>query len=112
MSDILSGIIVGGVGGTIAALTVSAIVGVRIWILRWLDKRRVYQWMQARTSDVVGERYRSTRAIASWNNLTEDRVRYICSVHPKIYLSTGKKEDMWSIYDHVRADGTNGSEGA
>lgn len=105
MSDILSGIIVGGVGGAIAALTVSAIVGVRIWVLLWLDKRRVYQWMRERTRDEAGKRFRSTRAIASWNNLTEDRVRYICSIHPKIYLSTGRKEDLWSIYDYVRTNG-------
>lgn len=44
-------------------------------------------------------KFRSTRAIASWNNLTEDRVQYICSIHKKIYLSTSEKEDLWSLYE-------------
>ena len=54
-------------------------------------------WMKLPNN--TGERLRSTRAIASWNNLTEDRVRYVASIHKKIFLSTGKKEDMWTIYD-------------
>jgi hypothetical protein len=53
---------------------------------------------------MVGYRFRSTRAISSWNNFTEDRVRYLCSIDKRIYLSTGQKEDIWGIYER---DDTN-----
>ena len=44
-----------------------------------------------------GREYRSTRAIASGTNLPEARVREICSIHPKIHLSTGEKPDKWRL---------------
>jgi hypothetical protein len=28
-------------------------------------------------------------------------VRYICSIDKRIFLSTGEKNDMWSIYERV-----------
>ncbi len=95
---ILEGVIIGGVGGTIAGLTV--------WITDYLHKKfvksahmeRVYKWLSENISNEDGNRHRSTRAIASHNNLTEDSVRYVCSEHEEIYLSTGKEEDLWGIY--------------
>ncbi len=101
MISIWDGIIIGGAGGAIAGITV--------WLVQWAhtkvterrDKKLIYEWFKSNTSDKPGEQFRSTRAIASWNNLTEDRVRYICSIHDKIFLSTGEKEDMWGIYEHV-----------
>lgn len=59
--------------------------------------RKVHQWMKKNTSDKGGERYRSTRAIASGTNMTEDRIRSICSRHAKIRQSTGPKADMWGL---------------
>ncbi|WP_406646892.1 hypothetical protein QEZ52_00370 [Aliisedimentitalea scapharcae] len=98
MTSAIEGIIVGGAGGAVAGLTV-LLVG---WAAKSLqerkEKERVYSWMENNTSPKDGEAFRSTRAIASWNNLTEDRVRYICSKHPKIFLSTGSAGDMWSIH--------------
>ncbi|WP_128755366.1 hypothetical protein [Aquimarina sediminis] len=41
-----------------------------------------------------GAAWRSTRAIASHNNLTEDRVRYVCSNSKKVILSISEKE-LW-----------------
>jgi hypothetical protein len=98
MADIWDGIIIGGAGGAIAGLTVSLVGYAHTKILELVHKHRVFKWLQNNTSNDEGNRYRSTRAIASWNNLTEDRVRYICSIHKKIYLSTGQKEDRWSVY--------------
>jgi len=91
------GIVVGGAGGAVAGITVK-IVGwlAEMWRLR-SDKERVYKWLQENTQDVDKKRFRSTRAIASWNNLTEDRVRYVCSHDRRIYLSTGENEDIWGI---------------
>lgn len=98
MADIWNGIIIGGAGGAIAGLTVALVHYVHRKGVECIEKRRVCKWLEANTKDKDGERYRSTRVIASWNNLTEDRTRYICSIHKKIYLSTGGKEDMWSLY--------------
>ena len=53
---------------------------------------------------IYKEKWRSTRTIASYNNLTEDRVRYICSSDERIVLSTGEKEDRWGINKFTRPD--------
>lgn len=70
-------------------------------VVKGIESNRVYKWLKENTTDEPGQQFRSTRAIASWNNLTEDRVRYICSVDGRIFLSTGEKEDMWGIYERV-----------
>ncbi len=96
--SIWQGIVIGAVGGALAGLTVWGVGQLqRKWLER-LHKYRIYSWLKTNLPDKDANEYRSTRAIASWNNLNEDRVRYICSIHDDIYLSTGGKEDMWSIY--------------
>jgi len=97
------GILIGAVGGACAGITVWLVQSVCMWINESWDKRRVYRWMLNNTANEDDKRFRSTRAIASWNNLTEDRTRYICSVDKRISLSTGEKEDMWSIHDLRRS---------
>ncbi len=99
MASVWDGIIIGAAGGAIAGLTVSFVHYVHTRICEWLHKKRLYNWLKDNTSDEEGKQFRSTRAIASWNNLTEDRVRYICSIHKKIFLSTGETEDLWSLYE-------------
>jgi hypothetical protein len=99
MTGIWDGIVIGGAGGAIAGLTVAFVYYIHRKAVEGIEKRRVYNWLKTATKDEDGKRYRSTRAIASWNNLTEDRVRYICSEHEEIYLSTGEKVDMWSLYE-------------
>ncbi len=99
MADLWNGIVIGGAGGAIAGLTVSLVRYIHTKTVERIHKRRIYNWLNKNTSNENGNEYRSTRAIASWNNLTEDRVRYICSIHKKIYLSTGPKEDLWSLYE-------------
>jgi len=99
MVDIWDGILIGGAGGAIAGIAVSLIKSVSSLVSEVRHKRRILRWIKHNTSDEDGKRYRSTRAIASWNNLTEDRVRYICSIHEGIYLSAGKEEDRWSLYE-------------
>ena len=98
MIDVTTGIAVGGAGGAIA--------GVTLWLFEYshrkaveaIHKKRVYRWLKESTEGEDSNKFRSTRAIASWNNITEDRVRYICSIHDKIFLSTGQREDMWSVH--------------
>lgn len=95
---IIEGVIIGAVGGACAGLAVSLVEYLHRKIVECADKNRVYSWLLANTKDTDGERYRGTRTIASYNNVTEDRARYICSIHEDIYLSTGEKTDLWGIY--------------
>lgn len=82
-----------------------AAAGIALYVVQQLhaghrDKRdsaTVYAWLVEQSGPAHGWEFRSTRSIASYTNLTEDRVRYVCSHHPKIFLSTGKEEDMWTI---------------
>lgn len=100
---IWDGIVVGAVGGAIAGL---AVWGINLMTEKYSehrDKTRVYNWLYAATKD-KGYKWRSTRTIASYNDLPEDRVRYICSIHDKIKLSTGEKEDMWGIEEFTRGE--------
>ncbi len=97
-TSLLDGIIIGGAGGAIAGLAIWVLQILRNSFLQKRHKNRVYKWLQKNTKDESGKQFKSTREIASWNNLTEDRVRYICSIHKKIYLHIGKDKDIWSIY--------------
>lgn len=100
-ATVLDGIVIGAAGGAIAGLTVWGTQRLREVRLERRDKRGVYEWLLKNTSDDAGKQFRSTRAIASWTNLTQDRVRYICSVHTDIFLSTGDREDMWGLFAHT-----------
>ncbi len=97
MNSIWEGITIGGAGGAIAGITLWAIELIQKKVSEWGDAERIYKWLKENTSEE--EAFRSTRAIASWCNLTEERVRYVCSIDERIYLSTGEKEDMWSLYE-------------
>jgi hypothetical protein len=90
---IIDGIIVGSFGG--AAIYLVQLIHHKL--VYCVESNRVHQWLASHTTGAPGEGFRSTRTIASWNNITEDRVRYICSTNKKIYLSTGEKEDLWAV---------------
>ena len=95
------GIVIGGVGGTIAGLTVWVVELLKEKVTEYNDKKRVYDWLCQRTqkykSSTVGSpndpRWVPTIEIASYTNLTPDRVRYICSIHKDIRPKM--KEDLW-----------------
>jgi hypothetical protein len=101
MLSIRDGIIIGAAGGAMSGIMIWAFKYGHTKLIEYHEKERVYKWLKENTSNEPGKQFRSTRAIASWNNLTEDRVRYICSIHDKIFLSTGEREDMWGIYEHT-----------
>jgi hypothetical protein len=98
MNSILEGITIGGAGGAIAGITIWIVKMIEKKSIEGIHKRRVYRWLREHTSK-DGDLFRSTRTIASWCNLTEERVRYICSIDKRIFLSTGKEGDMWSLYE-------------
>lgn len=97
MSTVIDGIIIGGAGGAVAGITVYSVQYLHQKINDRIDSSAIYKWLSENTEDEQGNRFRSTRAISSWTNLTQDRVRYLCSRHNKIYLSTGQREDMWGV---------------
>ena len=101
MITVLDGIVIGGAGGAIAGLTVWLVQYAHNKVTEIIESNRIYKWLKENTTDEPSEQFRSTRAIASWNNLTEDRVRHICSIDKRIFLSTGDKENMWGIYERV-----------
>lgn len=95
---VIDGIIVGAVGGAAAGTMVYLVQYVHQKTIYFIESSRVYKWLGSHTSLEPGQEFRSTRTIASWNNMTEDRARFICSSHKNIYLSTGQKEDMWGLH--------------
>ena len=99
MTTIADGILIGGAGGAIAGLTVWLVQFIHDTATQKIESNRIHKWLKENTKDEPGKQFRSTRAIASWNNLTQDRVRYICSIDDRIFLSTGEKEDIWGIYN-------------
>jgi len=90
--------LIGGAGGAIAGLTIWLIQYAYDKVVEEIECNRVYRCLKENTTDKAGEEFKSTWAIASWNSLTEDRVRYVCSVDKRIFLSTGEEKDMWSIH--------------
>jgi len=97
-SNIWEGIVVGASGGAIAGLTVYGVQYLHEKLRDAREMRRVNTWLKENSS---GGRWRSTRAIASWTNLTEDRVQYLCSKSEEIKLSTGENEGMWGYRDSI-----------
>ncbi len=106
IDTVWEGIIIGGAGGFIAGISVWIISILREKISEWNHKKRIYNWLYHETEQLghafkAGKltfgppndpRWRSTREIATFNNLTIDRVNYICSIHEKIRLI--RKEEL------------------
>ena len=99
--DIQTGTIIGAAGGAVAGLILWPVGRLNEYEIEYREKRRVYKWLDKVTEPAETRKWRKTRAIASYNNLTEDRVRYICSRHPKIVLSS-KEEEVWGILGRAR----------
>lgn len=107
INDIISTSLGGAAGGAVAGLVLYGVQQGHQKFRDWRETSRVLKWMK---SESQGHQYRSTRAIASFNNLTEDRVRFICSQCPQITMSRGEKEDMWTLNKLLEEfrDGQNG----
>ncbi len=97
-ASIWDGIVIGGAGGAIAGITLYLIQFTHQKVIDHRDAKRICKWLEENSPIGKGRKYRSTRAIAGYNNLTEDRVRYLCSHRKNNHLSTGEKEDLWSIH--------------
>jgi len=97
MIELWEGIIIGGAGGAAAGIIISLLNFLGKQFHMECDKSTVKKWLSANVIPHVEKEFRSTRAIASHTNLTQDRIRYICSVHQEIKLSTGPNEDLWGL---------------
>lgn len=99
LNDIISTSVGGAAGGAVAGIVIMATQGIRAaWLLR-RDANRAYKWLSENSDK--DKPFRSTRTIASHTNLTEDRVRFVCSQDERIKLSTGERADVWSV--HIRS---------
>jgi hypothetical protein len=67
------------------------------------DTRKIIKWLMNEERNGDHSQWRSTRAIASHNNLSEERVTKLCSEEPSIYLSTGANPGMWSVTGRERS---------
>lgn len=105
MEQLWADIISTSFGGAFAGLSLYGVQLLHSFIKDKCDSDKVYAWMLAQSKDSGSKPFRSTRVIASYNNLTEDRIRYVCSHDDRIILSTGREEDMWSITVRQRKGG-------
>ena len=102
MATWVEGAVVGGAGGALAGIILWFLAYAREKVLNLVHMNRVHKWFRQYTVDEKGKRFRSTRTIASYNNLTQDRVRFVCSLDKRVVLSTGQKEDVWGLADFVK----------
>lgn len=105
--NIWSGFIIGATGGGAAGLILWIVGRLNDYEIKWREERRVYKWLDTVTSSADAKKWRATRAIASYTNLPEDRIRYLCSHHTKIVLSIKDKE-MWGIAGRARDEDETG----
>lgn len=102
MATIVEGITVGAAGGALAGITVYVLQYIHELVSVYLDKRTIHNWLQENTSTKKDEQFCSTKQIASWTNLTLDRVQYICSKDKRIALVSGGNADLCALrVNHV-----------
>jgi len=92
---VFQGIIIGASGGAIAGMTIWLMKELKDFILRKSRTKRIILWLN-KEIDRGKEPWRSTHAISSFNNLTENEVRVLCSRSKKICRSS-KPSEVWGI---------------
>ncbi len=108
MSDeVFQGVIIGAVGGAAAGLVLWLIERLNQYEMEWRERRRIRNWLDKVTAPDNAKKWRNTRAIASYTNLTEDRVRFLCSIDPKIVQSSGENE-TWGMNGRARDENSIG----
>lgn len=92
----------------IESVAVGASAGTTVWSLSYIrekynnyrDESTIVNIMALEKNRKPELTWRSTKTIASFCNLTEDRVRYICSVSKKIKQSK-KTNEVWTLISTV-----------
>lgn len=66
------------------------------------DTHKIYKWLADSEKEFL---WRSTRTISSYCNISENRVRELCSASTKISFDVKNKEvELWGITSKVRKD--------
>ncbi|MCK5174411.1 MAG: hypothetical protein KAR47_13535 [Planctomycetes bacterium] len=89
------GILVAAVGGLCAGVGIATCIGIAKKFIKWRESERVYEWLKNKTLN-NSVRFH-TRHIARENDLTEERVYYLCSNHKKIRPTVTKGK--WRIIE-------------
>jgi hypothetical protein len=97
-NEILSGIIIGTFGGAAAGICLWIFGVIKDKFILRSDKNKILAYLKTQIDGTEGKKFRTSRNIASFTNLPIDRVNYVCSIHNKICLSTGDKEDTWGLW--------------
>lgn len=105
--DVWQGIVIGAAGGAVAGLVLWLVELLREYEQECRERRRVFRWLDEVTAPDDALNWRKTRSIASYNNLTEERVRYLCSHDPRIVLSVGEHE-VWGVKGRARPEDDQG----
>jgi len=99
----------------------AAIIVVVRWIILHHHKKRIYNWLYDKTQHLTPNSigsphftstWPSTEEISSALNLTEERVKYICTIHKGIQRQEKSDlwpnqtlEERWAVRKFVRGDG-------
>lgn len=108
VDKIWEGIITGAAGGASAGAILAILKVCHEVILKKIQTKRIILWLEKVTKLEGAELWRSTHAISSYTNLTEDRVRYLCSESHRITRSSGEKE-TWGLTGVARDKSTTGA---
>jgi hypothetical protein len=95
---IIEGVIIGTTGGALAGITVYLMQFLHQKIVNCFESKKIRSWLQKNTSR---NEWRSTRTIASWTNLSMERIQYLCSHDTLVKLSTGENEDLWALRSKI-----------
>lgn len=101
------GIITGAAGGASAGIILAILKTLYDMIQKKTQTSRVIRWLETVSKPEGAGPWRSTHAIASYTNLTEDRVRYICSESDRVVRSSGEKE-TWGLVGIARDESATG----
>lgn len=91
-------IAIGGAGGFVAGITVYLAKKIVNYFNNKCDSNKIYSWLKKNSQNNNGRGWESTRNIASFNNLTQDRVRFLCSISRKIRSIPNSENEIWTIY--------------
>lgn len=85
----------------VSTLIGAIIISIITWLLRFIqstkDTNSILTFLKA-SKDDAEYTFRSTEAIASDANLTENRVALLCAKHPKVKRNTNEKQS-WRLIE-------------
>ena len=97
-NDMWSQIVIGTSAGAAAGIVIWLVQLLSKCVNKKMDQKKVYNWLNKQPKMPDGKhQIWDLRTIASSNNLTDDRARYICSSHKYIFEDFSPTRDRWGI---------------